>query len=399
LVDGIHITDSTYASKIDNEISTISDKLSFQKQKIESDFTMLIKTQEGFAKLPDWKYLNRLNFVNSTIGGIPENEEYEKRNVASYLINEFGFQSFGITSVDGQMYLLEPFKDQLSLSKYNFADREWFKGVLNSENTFISDVFVSSATNHPVIVVSAPLFSEQGDLIGMWGGSVDLEFLTSYLDNLHEASTSVVLIDENDLVISDTSNYKYHGKSPDYLLNSKSSQNNYSFDTDSGQHIFHTVVQLQNKQWDLFATITDADFLPLAKQQRSESFYLIFLMHGFLILVAVFIFKNIRKNYRLTQSLQENQNQLIKNERIVTIGKIGANFVHDLKNPLTVIKGSFDILKMQKSQLNEFEEKQYNKIQDAIMQIDYLTRDVLEFSQFKEPKKKKSVCWKLSIMQ
>jgi len=137
----------------------------------------------------------------------------------------------------------------------------------------------------------------------------------------------------------------------------------------------------------LFATIPDVDFLPAAKQQRIESFYLIFLMHVFLILVAVFIYRNVRKNYRLTQNLQENQMQLIKNERMITIGKIGANFAHDLKNPLTVIKGSFDILKMKQSQLTEFEEKQCNKIRDAITQIDYLTRDVLEFSQFKEPKK------------
>ena len=230
LIDGIYITDSTYDSKINHEISTVSNKLSFQKQKIESDFALLIKTQEGFTKLHDWKYLDNLNSINSTIGGIPENEEYEKRDIARYLIKEFGFQSFGITSVDGRMYLLEPFKDQLSLSKYNFADREWFKGVLNSKNTFISDVFVSSATNHPVIVISAPLFSEKGDLIGIWGGSIDLEFLTSYLRDLHETYTSVVLVDDNDLVISDTSDYSYHEKPFDYLLNLKPSQKMYLFD-------------------------------------------------------------------------------------------------------------------------------------------------------------------------
>jgi hypothetical protein len=177
IIGGIYIIESSYEQKIKNKISEMNDKIFFQKQKIESDFTLIIKSQEGFIILPEWKTLEYYNLFDSKIGGIPQNVKLNKQNIAKYMINEYGFQSFGITTLDGQMYLLEPFTDQLALSKYNFVDREWFQGVLNSKEIFVSDVFVSASTNHSIIVMSTPLFSESGDLIGMWGCGIDLEFL------------------------------------------------------------------------------------------------------------------------------------------------------------------------------------------------------------------------------
>lgn len=50
----------------------------------------------------------------------------------------------------------------------------------------------------------------------------------------------------------------------------------------------------------------------------------------------------VNKNNALMQ-------EQVKLERFSTIGKIGANIAHDLRNPLTVIKGSFIILKMKKT--------------------------------------------------
>jgi len=82
----------------------MNDKIFFQKQKIESDFTLIIKSQEGFTILPEWKTLEYSNLFDSKIDGIPQNVELNKRNIAKYMINEYGFQSFGITTLDGKMY-------------------------------------------------------------------------------------------------------------------------------------------------------------------------------------------------------------------------------------------------------------------------------------------------------
>ena len=69
----------------------MNDKIFFQKQKIESDFKLIIKSQEGFTTLPEWKILEHSDLFDSEIGGISQNIELNKRYIARYLINEFGF--------------------------------------------------------------------------------------------------------------------------------------------------------------------------------------------------------------------------------------------------------------------------------------------------------------------
>ena len=385
IIGGVYIIESSYEQKVDQRISEMEDKIFLQKQKIESDFAMIIKAQEGFAKQPDWKTLPHADLFDESIGGIPEDVEPNKRKTARYFIEQFGFQSFGITTLDGKMYLLEPFSDQLSLSKLNFSDREWFQGVLNSKETFVSEVFVSSATNHPIIVISTQLYSEGGDLIGMWGGGMDLEFLTLYLDGFRDKNTSITLVDNNEIVIVDTDDATYHGTASQDLLKFATDANVYSYDSDLGLHVFHTTVKLQTKEWSLFATIFEENFLVDAKQKKIEAYTLLGLMQIFLIVITFFVFKNVKKNHQLTQSLQQNQNELIKSERLSAIGELSAKIAHDIRNPLNNIKLSLDLLDKKTS--DEKLKGYFDKIDDNIFRISHQVNDVLNFLNKNEIKK------------
>ncbi len=96
------------------------------------------------------------------------------------------------------------------------------------------------------------------------------------------------------------------------------------------------------------------------------------------ILLVILIFRILNK---------ETEEKL-RLEKFATIGKIGATIAHDLRNPLTVIKGSFELLKMNnRVKDKKFEEKQLDKIQNAIKKIEYITKDILDFSQTRELKK------------
>ncbi|MFB5607405.1 MAG: ATP-binding protein [Candidatus Nitrosomaritimum yanchengensis] len=389
IIGGVYIIESSYEQKVDQKISEIKDKLVFQKQQIESNFQNTIKAQEGFGNLDEWKSLIHTDSYNSEIGGIPQDFEKEKRKAAKYMIEEFGFQSFGITSLDGKMYFLEPFEDQLSLSKYNFADREWFQGVLNSQETYVSDIFISSATNHPIIVISTPLFSQEGNIIGMWGGGIDLEFLTSYLHNLQDKSTSVILIDNNDIVIADTRDFDYHGKAPQSLLISESTQSGYSFDKELDSHVFHTSIKIKNKEWPLYATIAEDNFLLVGKQKKLEAYTLLISMQVFIVIITIFVWKNVRKNYKLTQALQENQDKLIKQEKLSAIGKLSARFAHDIRNPLSNIRMAVDMVQKNKqitsdSTIND----KFEIISTNLDRISHQVNDVLDFVRTPKLEKK-----------
>jgi len=88
--------------------------------------------------------------------------------------------------------------------------------------------------------------------------------------------------------------------------------------------------------------------------------------------------------------LNNSANEKISLEKFAIIGKIGASIAHDLRNPLTAIKGSFEILKIKNHNIDEtFEKKQYQKIDDSIKKIEYLTKDILDFAKITELNKEK----------
>lgn len=68
------------------------------------------------------------------------------------------------------------FKAQYGSTGYgeNWSNRAWFTQVKNSLSTYISDIYISVATNSYCFTVSAPIFDEKKNLIGVLGADVDL---------------------------------------------------------------------------------------------------------------------------------------------------------------------------------------------------------------------------------
>lgn len=87
-----------------------------------------------------------------------------------------------------------------------------------------------------------------------------------------------------------------------------------------------------------------------------------------------------RQKDKLEQELREKTKRLIQAERLSAIGELSARLAHDLRNPLTVIKGVVEIAKTRKN-LNgiSFSDKQIDMMERAIMRMSNQIDDVLEF--------------------
>jgi signal transduction histidine kinase len=87
-----------------------------------------------------------------------------------------------------------------------------------------------------------------------------------------------------------------------------------------------------------------------------------------------------RQKNKLEQELREKTKRLIQAERLSAIGELSARLAHDLRNPLTVIKGVVEIAKTRKN-LNgiSFSDKQIDMMERAIMRMSNQIDDVLEF--------------------
>ncbi len=132
---------------------------------------------EFLSKMPAFSDLPYIDQIDLSVNGIPENIDVEKRNILRELMAlDKRFSTIFILRPNGDLYLICPFKRQLKVKRYNYADRAYFKEAARTKRPFISDSFISGA-GIPVVVVVVPVLDKAGAVTSYIGGAV-------YLTNL-----------------------------------------------------------------------------------------------------------------------------------------------------------------------------------------------------------------------
>jgi hypothetical protein len=106
----------------------------------------------------------------------------------------------------------EPFSDQIQLPRLNYADRDWYKGVTSTNDTYTSAVFLSAAIHVPAIAIAVPVYGNimesnvnvdvnntSQSIVGYWVGILNPEKIKEDLSALELLSheDEVILIDHN----------------------------------------------------------------------------------------------------------------------------------------------------------------------------------------------------------
>ena len=83
---------------------------------------------------------------------------------------------------------------------------------------------------------------------------------------------------------------------------------------------------------------------------------------------------------QLEIEVRNKTNKLMQAERLSAIGEISARLAHDLRNPLTVIKGTVEIVKAKSKNVDTgFSEKQIEMMERAVSRMANQIDDVLDF--------------------
>jgi len=83
---------------------------------------------------------------------------------------------------------------------------------------------------------------------------------------------------------------------------------------------------------------------------------------------------------QLEIEVRNKTNKLMQAERLSAIGEISARLAHDLRNPLTVIKGTVEIVKAKSKSVDTgFSEKQIEMMERAVSRMANQIDDVLDF--------------------
>ncbi len=91
-----------------------------------------------------------------------------------------------------------------------------------------------------------------------------------------------------------------------------------------------------------------------------------------------------------TEELRDAQDRLLRAERLVAIGQLGAGIGHELRNPLGIIKNSIYYLNMKLGQADEKVKKHLGIIEKEITRSNKIITDLMDFARVKRPTLRKA---------
>lgn len=174
------------------------------------EITNLLETTSTYPAVRNISYAN---LVSNEFMGIPESSDIEKRNVAKYLIkNESILGGVYFTLSNGDVYLGEPYSAQEQLPRINFADRDWYKGVSRTNETYISSVFISASTRAPATAIALPVYQDDSsnELIGYWVGIINIGPLWKNIKDVYlPGAQELNVIDHEGTEMFNSGKYNY----------------------------------------------------------------------------------------------------------------------------------------------------------------------------------------------
>jgi two-component system sensor histidine kinase HydH len=95
--------------------------------------------------------------------------------------------------------------------------------------------------------------------------------------------------------------------------------------------------------------------------------------------------KLVDSNEPKTPEVQQQQepsikeNDVLKKDKLHTIGEMSSRLAHDLQNPLSIIKNTLEILKIKQPRLDEKTKENYERIERAATRMSQQIKDVLDY--------------------
>ncbi|HSA98815.1 MAG TPA: cache domain-containing protein [Candidatus Nitrosotenuis sp.] len=200
-------------SSIHSLDQAVIERRNFDAQNIAEDVSNLLNNTkdilQGSAYLPQVYNVPHSQSIDPSMHGIPEETDLPKRGIAHEILNQDdSVETVGFLLPNGDVYMIEPYEQQLRITSSNFAFRDYYKGPISTNQPYLSDVFKSQASGHDVSVISIPVHSENGTLTGVWLGAMNLAQIVAKLNSEYHSETGlIVILDNNGNVAAKSEGY------------------------------------------------------------------------------------------------------------------------------------------------------------------------------------------------
>lgn len=170
------------------------------------------------SKLPEVKSVSYATSISPKLHGIPKDADIAKRGVAQAILTaDKDFKVIFFLMPNGTIYLDQPYSLQLNLTKNNYAYRDYYKGAIETKNTYLGNILISTSTGLPTPFMSVPIYSSEynknnNSLIGIWAGGLNLRIFSESLQSLNLTNSNnntnnnerIVYVDQNGQKLADS---------------------------------------------------------------------------------------------------------------------------------------------------------------------------------------------------
>jgi hypothetical protein len=143
----------------------------------------------GFISFDNFPLVDLTNEMKMRYHGIPSDQEIEKRDLAKdVLANNKALLDISLLLPNGDRYLAEPYYPyQTNGSVFNFAHRDHFKGVMETNKPYLSGVLEAVTTDERIAILASPIYSDLENQKSMVGIQI-LTLNFSYFNNLLQSA-------------------------------------------------------------------------------------------------------------------------------------------------------------------------------------------------------------------
>ena len=191
---------------------------------IENKLEKVKSIVEILSTLPEIKNLSYATHVytdTNGIPGIPPEMDIEKRQMAGYILSKYpqDLVSVLFQLPNGDVYLLEPYERQQNLSASNLSFRDYYQGVMATNDTFLGNVIISASSGLKQVQLAVPLYNNNSfrninnsntetSISGILSTGLNLQSFEKILGSVNLTDTnneSIVLLDGNGIIIAGSS--------------------------------------------------------------------------------------------------------------------------------------------------------------------------------------------------
>ncbi|OOM74953.1 methyl-accepting chemotaxis protein PctC [Clostridium puniceum] len=249
------------------------------------------------------------------------------------------------------------------------SDRDYIKAVISTKKTCISDVLISKTTGKPAVVIANPIFSEQGEFIGIVAGTLDLSVIEDMRNKIKMGETGYAYITDSKGQILAHPDEKMAAERTNVLevsivekaINGQAGAEIYEY---KGQKTFGSYTRVSNTGWAVVVRQGYEDAFSSVSKAQMKAIGIALSILAISIIIGVIVSRSmIKPLLTLKDAAKElSEGNLTHEFKVNTkdeIGDVAASFI-DMRDSLKELVG---------------------KIIDASNEVTKSSRDVLDSSK------------------